>query len=93
MQADIYIVNMAIGPKVHGKLTLADRDILLKLIGYCMGGLMVDKLLDYFADPPQCPTDLSQLDDQALEKLHEKLLLHAMLLSTTLPADVATAEK
>jgi hypothetical protein len=93
LQAEAYILNVTIGPKVHAGLTPADHEILLKLVGYRMGGRMVDQLLAYFADPPDCSTFLSQLDGQALEKLRGKLLLRAMILSLTLPADAVTAAR
>jgi hypothetical protein len=35
LQAETYILSAAIGPKAFGPLTLADRDVLLKLVCYC----------------------------------------------------------
>jgi hypothetical protein len=93
LEAEFYIMSEAIGSRAFGPLTSADRDILLKLIGYSMGGLMVDQVLDDYADPPDCPADLTQLGDQALEKLQGKLRLRAMLLSVTMPADAGAVAR
>lgn len=91
LDAEIYIVTTAIGPKAYDRLTSSDNEVLLKLFGYRMGGLMVDKLLDYFAQPPQCPADLTPLDDESLAKLQGNLQLRAMILTLTIPANPATA--
>jgi hypothetical protein len=93
LQAEVYILNLAIGPKVHDGLTSADHEILLKLVGYRMGGRMVDQLLDYFTDPPDNTVRLTALDSAGLEKLHGKLLVQAMILSMTMPADAVTAAR
>jgi hypothetical protein len=93
LHADIYIVSEAIGRKAFGQLSSDDHAILLKLVGFFMGGLMVDKMLDYFAHPPAFPVDLTQVDDQALEKLHSKLQMHSLLLSMTMPTNASTAAR
>lgn len=93
LHAEFYIFDKAIGPKVHYGLRLDDHDILLKLAGYGLGALAVDKLLAYWADPPVLPVALEHLDDPALETLHSKLLMQAWLLSLTMPANAATAAR
>lgn len=93
LQAESYIFNIAIGSKVHHGLRSDDHDILLKLAGYTLGASAVDQLLAYWAEPPVWPASLTQLDDSALEKLRERLLMQVWILSLTMPADAATAAR
>jgi hypothetical protein len=93
LQAQCYITNMAIGPKVHHGLTPNDHNVLLKLAGYTQGTGAVDRLLAYVADPPVWPAALTQLDDPALATFRERLLTQAWILSLTMPADASTAAK
>ncbi len=93
LEAELYIFEMAIGPKTHQGLRPDDHDILLKLAGYTMGCLAVDRLLAYFAEPPVVPTSLASLDTPALETLRQKLVVRAWILSLTVPADAAAATR
>jgi hypothetical protein len=93
LQAECYILHVAIGPKVHHGLRSDDRDVFLKLAGYTQGAGAVDRLLAYFADPPVWPVSLTQLDDLGLETYRERLLMRVWILSLTLPADAATAAR
>lgn len=93
LQASLYIVNMAIGPKYHYGLQADDYDVLLKIAGYTLGVSGVEELLAYWADPPVWPVALALLDDKALETLRHKLQMQSWILSLTLPADHATATR
>jgi hypothetical protein len=86
LSAHSYIVNAVIGPKAHFGLMPEDRDVLLKLVGYGMGGPGVDALLAYFAEPPVVPARLDRLDLAALEKLRSRLRTHMLVLTLTTPA-------
>jgi len=80
LHARSYILHVVIGPKVHdGTLKETDVDVLLKLYGYCHGGLMLDTLVDYFVHPPSLPERLEDLDSAALERLRDKLAIRTML--------------
>jgi hypothetical protein len=87
LDAHAYTFNVAIGPKAHYGLTPEDRDVLLKLVGYGMGGPGVDALLAYFAEPPAVPASLEALDDAALGRLRSGLGMHALVQSLTLSVD------
>jgi hypothetical protein len=91
LAAEVYIVNVAIGPKAHHGLTAGDYDVLLKIFGYFEGGTAIDLLLDYFANPPVVPASLSLLTDAELESLQAKLELQAKILTLTLPVGQANA--
>jgi hypothetical protein len=93
LEAAFYIFEVSIGPKVHQGLHSDDHDVLLKLAGYTLGALAVDRLLAYYADPPVVPSSLMSLDTPELERLRQKLLVRAWILSLTVPADAATAAR
>jgi hypothetical protein len=90
LHASTYITNVLIGPKAHDGLQPTDHEVLLKLMGYNLGGLAVDGMLDYLLEPPMIPTTLDGLDAVALKKLSDKLLVHTLIMSLTIPADLAS---
>lgn len=85
LEADFYIVNTVIGPKVHYGLQADDRDVLLKIYGYFWGGVAVNVLLDYFRRPPVVPASLDGLDLAALKDLRRRLSTHRCILGLTTP--------
>jgi hypothetical protein len=91
LAAEIYILNIAIGPKAHYGLTAGDHEMLLKIFGYFEGGTAIDLLLDCFANPPVVPANLSLLSDAELESLQAKLQMQAKILVLTAPAETADA--
>jgi hypothetical protein len=70
-----------------------DHGLLLKLLGYQMGGLYVDVLLDYFKEPLVLPESLDGLDEAALRRLLGKLRTQLLLLATTTPAEALPPEE
>jgi hypothetical protein len=89
LKAEMYIVAVVLGPKVHRGMTRDDRDLLLKVFGLGFGPLGVDFLLDYFEHPPDVPDSLDQLDLPALQQLRVRLSIHRLVLELTTPVTVA----
>jgi hypothetical protein len=92
LKADGYVVNVLIGPKVYGGLTIKDHEQLLKLFGYGLGGPGVDAYLDYLRDPPAVPARLDDLDLPTLKRLRSRLRIKVMVLLLTTPAKAARPE-
>jgi hypothetical protein len=82
-----YVINVCIGEKVHRGLTEGDRGLLLKLLGFLRGPVVLDQLLDYFANPPHLPDDLGRLTPESFDALAVKLRLQALIVSLTMPGD------
>jgi hypothetical protein len=93
LDAEVYILSQAIGPRAHQGLSEADLDILLKLYGYAGGGQAVDTLVRYYHEPPVLPERPEVLSGAELEELRGKLLLKADILADTLPATAAGLKK
>jgi hypothetical protein len=93
LEAQFYILNVAIGEKLHTGLTEGDRGLILKLFGYQQGPIVLDLLLDYWANPPQMPDDPGQLGPEAFAALATKLRLKALLTLLTARADAAFPHK
>jgi hypothetical protein len=86
LDAVFYIVGVVLGPRVHTDLTPDDHERWLKVFGYGFGGIGVDHLLEYFANPPVVPDSLEQLDLPALRQLRTGLAIKQLILETTTPA-------
>jgi hypothetical protein len=86
LNADIYITNVVLGPKIHYGLKSEDHELLLKMFGYGLAGPGVDAYLDYLRDPPVVPASLDRLDLPALQTLGDRLCIRVLVLTLTTPA-------
>jgi hypothetical protein len=87
LDAEIYILTVAIDEKLHRNLTEDDRGLLLKLLGYQQGPVVLDLLLDYWANPPHMPDEPDRLSPEAFAALATKLRLKSFLTVLTARAD------
>jgi hypothetical protein len=87
LDAKFYILNMAIGEKLHAGLAEGDRGLLLKLFAHQQGSVVLDNLLDYWAHRPKIPDDPGRLGHEAFAALATKLRLKALLTVLTARAD------
>jgi len=91
LQDEGYILFTVLPDAWRGDGTLADdRGLLLKLFGYAMGGLTVDRLLAYFAAPPVVPGSLAGLGLKGLKALRDQLRTRILVLMHTTPAGAAS---
>jgi hypothetical protein len=82
-----YILFQVIGPKAHRGLSEADIDVILKMYAYYGGPIVLDRLVDYFKNPPpKVPARPEQLGPDELKLLRDKLLVRASIVLDTLPA-------
>jgi hypothetical protein len=89
-----YVLGVVLGGgRVYYAPDPADHGLLLRLLGYHMGGPYVDVLLDYFRAPPLVPESLEGLDEAALRRLLGKLRTKVLLLATTTPAEALPPEE
>jgi len=89
-----YVLGVVLGGgRVYYAPDPADHGLLLKLLGYQMGGPYVDVLLDYFREPLVLPGSLEGLDEAALRRLLGKLRTKLLLLATTTPAEALPPEE
>jgi CheY-like chemotaxis protein len=72
--------------KVYARLTLNDRELLLKLFGFSLGVAGVEAYLDYLANPPVVPANIDTLDAAPLTRLRKRLTFKVGLLALTTPA-------
>jgi hypothetical protein len=89
LQADTYIATIVLGGKVQCGLRRDDHALLMKAIGYGMGGDGVDQYLDFVNDPPVVPRCLDQLDLPSLKKLRDRTAFQVGVLAMTTPASAA----
>jgi hypothetical protein len=72
--ASLYVAMVVLGGhRVLNSLKATDHGLLLKVLGYRLGGLVVDALLDYFRQPPTVPACLEGWELPALKKLQAQL--------------------
>jgi hypothetical protein len=89
-----YVLGVVLGGgRVFYAPDPADHGLLLRLLGYQMGGHYVDVLLDYFREPLVLPGSLEGLDEAALRRLLGKLRTQLLLLATTTPAEALPPEE
>jgi hypothetical protein len=86
LQADVYILDVAIGWQPNREPKANDHDLLLKLFGHAGGGPAVDEYLDYLRNPPSVPASLDGLDLAELKRLRAKLDIKIMSLLLCTPA-------
>jgi hypothetical protein len=91
LAAHVYIQGVVLGGKALGNLPADDPGLILKALGYDMGGPGVDGYLDFLRDPPVVPTSLDQMDLPALKKLRDKTAFKVALLATVTPVAEASA--
>jgi hypothetical protein len=81
-----YVILRVLG-KAHRGLTEADVDVILKMYAYAGGPIVLDRLLDYFKNPPpEVPARPEQLGPAELQSLRDRLLVRASIVLHTLPA-------
>jgi hypothetical protein len=86
LSADTWIMCQAVGSKAFYGMTENDLDVWWKLLGYCFGPLMLDKVIDQSAGLPWPAEDgqlAAALDRGAGALLRGKRLLAAHLLPVT----------
>jgi hypothetical protein len=89
-----YIVFEVIGPKAHSGLTEADIDVILKMYAYSGGPIVLDRLVDYFKNPPpEVPERPEQLCPGELRSLRDRLLIRASIVLDTLPINGKTLHR
>jgi hypothetical protein len=92
--ADVYVLAEVLGGgRVFTAPDPADHGLLLKLLGFHLGGLYVDVLLDHFREPPVVPASLEGLDEGALRRLLAKLRTKLVILALTTPAEALAPEE
>jgi hypothetical protein len=82
-----YVLFQVIGPKAHCGLTEADVDVILMMNAYFGGPILVDRLVDYYMNPPEVPEQPEQLSPAELKALRARLLVRASIVLDTLPTD------
>jgi hypothetical protein len=92
LNAHAYVLGVVLGGKPFGVLAPDDREAILKILGYQLGGEAVDAVLDFFADPPTLPASLNSLGLPELKQLRDKLRTKVMVLLLTTPAAAARPE-
>jgi hypothetical protein len=92
LNAHVYVLGVVLGGKPFGGLTLADRETILKTLGYQLGDKAVDAVLDYFANPPMVPASLDRLGLPELKQLCDRLRVKVAVLLLTTPASAARPE-
>jgi hypothetical protein len=81
-----YVIFQVIGPKARGGLTEADVDVILKIYAYYGGPIVLDRMVDYFKNPPpEVPARPEQLGPAELRSLRDRLLVRASIVLDTLP--------
>jgi hypothetical protein len=88
-----YIYGVVVGRKAHHGCTEDDREVLLMLHGYELGGPAVDELLRYWRHPPVVPDRLDGLSVDQLRDLHARLQTRRVVLLRTVEIDAQTAPK
>jgi hypothetical protein len=89
-----YVLGVVLGGgRVYYAPDPADHGLLLRLLGYQLGGPYVDVLLGYFREPLVLPGSLEGLDEAALRRLLGKLRTQLLLLATTTPAEALPPEE
>jgi hypothetical protein len=93
--ASLYVATVVLGGhRVLNSLKASEHGLLLKVLGYRLGGLVVDDVLDYFQHPPTVPPCLDGWELPALKKLQAQLTLKLLILSCTAqPMDLAAADR
>jgi hypothetical protein len=84
--ADTWVMCEVIGPRLFRGMTEQDLDVWWKLLGYCFGPLMLDKVTDHSAGLPRPAEDgqlAAALDRDAEALFRAKKLLAAHLLPVT----------
>jgi hypothetical protein len=89
-----YILFQVIGPKAHSGLTEADVDVILKMYAYYGGPIVLDRLVDYFKNPPpEVPERPEQLAPGELKSLRDRLLVRASVVLDALPINGKTLHR
>jgi hypothetical protein len=84
--ADTWVMCQAVGPKAFRGMTEQDLDVWWKVLGYCFGPLMLDKVIEHSAGLPRPAEEgelAAALDRDAEAVLRGKRLLAAHLLPVT----------
>jgi hypothetical protein len=85
LDADVYILDEAIGEKAWYGLQEDDIDLFLKLYGYLKGPLMLEALLRYYTSGWKVPERLDGLTRGQLEDLALMLRIRTIVLARVLP--------
>jgi hypothetical protein len=88
-----YVYGVVVGRKAHHGCTEDDREVLLMLHGYELGGPAVDEQLRYWRHPPVVPDRLDGLTMDQLRDLHARLQTRRVVLLRTVEIDEQTAPK
>jgi hypothetical protein len=89
-----YILHEAIGPRQYAGLTEADVDVILKMYAYASGPIVLDRLVDYFKNPPpEVPVQPEQLSPAELRSLRDRLLIRASIVLDALPINGKTLHR
>jgi hypothetical protein len=92
LDAHVFILGVVLGGKPFGVLEPDDREAILKILGYQLGGEAVDAVLDFLANPPNMPASLDRLGLPELKQLRDKLRVKIAVLLLTTPAAAARPE-
>jgi len=91
LKAELYILNVVLGPKVHHGLQPDDHELLVKMLGYAWGSHGVDTMLDHIRNLPVVPKCLDGLDLEELKRLRTRMRFKIGILLETTPASAASA--
>jgi hypothetical protein len=93
LRVEGYILFQVIGPKAHRGLTEGDVDVILKMYAYSGGPIALDRLVDYFKNPPVVPERPEQLGPAELRSLRDRLLIRASIVLDALPINGKTLHR
>lgn len=84
-----HVHRMILPDRTAMDLTEADVEFQLKVFGFQRGPVFLDALVDYYRNPPVVPERLDGLDAATIEKLLDKILMKAAIVSRAMPIDGA----
>ncbi len=84
----VWVVNFAMGAKIHGGLTLDDVDVFTKLYAYRFGSKVIDAVVSALTDWPAALNRLDPDDTAQADQLVRLLRFRHLVLTETVPADV-----
>jgi hypothetical protein len=88
LKSDGYIRHHALRCCSMDAVAVNDQATWLHLFGYYSGPQAIDRLLDYFRNPPVMPGSWSDLDADSLKSLRTRLSTRLYLVTEGLPKDV-----
>ena len=80
-----YLIPVVVGPKLHYGITPEDVDVVLKHVGYVVGPILVDWLVDFYTSGLIVPESLEAARAEELRTLARRLRAKALHLVYVLP--------